>query len=290
MTALALPDAPPGLDLAGEEGREYVARTAALMADAYADALARIKTAVETMDEQCVRLTAAFKPAPDEAAASRLSYHGFSLKVSVEHYSRISKFEEIELHFRRIAWRLLADRLGVWAVMSIAKAAEFRRQLDDGDLPEVTAENVTQTILGLVAQASDFAAEAAREVFEMLRPHSAYKTNDVFRVGRKVILAYWVECPYGDRLRLSYHRLPNARALEGVFRILDGKAAMTDGRCELDAAIDKAAVGRTEYFKYKAFKNGNLHLEFLRPDLVKELNFHGGGERVLGPDRTAGRA
>jgi hypothetical protein len=39
--------------------------------------------------------------------------------------------------------------------------------------------------------------------------------------------------------------------------------------------------GQTEYFRFRSFKNGNLHLWFLRGDLVKEMNSVAGGEKVL---------
>lgn len=41
-------------------------------------------------------------------------------------------------------------------------------------------------------------------------------------------------------------------------------------------------VGETEYFKFKCYKNGNLHLEFKRSDLVDTLNQIAGDNSQLG--------
>jgi hypothetical protein len=56
------------------------------------------------------------------------------------------------------------------------------------------------------------------------------------------------------------------------------------GRSPLVAAIEAAedGHGETAYFKFKCHKNRNLHLEFKRLDLVKQLNGLATGEYVLG--------
>jgi hypothetical protein len=60
-----------------------------------------------------------------------------------------------------------------------------------------------------------------------------------------------------------------------VFHILDGKLAkhLNDTyQSELvDAINDNWQEGETEYFEYKGYKNGNLHLKIKRNDLVEEM-------------------
>jgi hypothetical protein len=191
--------------------------------------------------------------------------------------------------FKRQAWRILTDRLGITNLMSVKKRGEFERQLKDGDLPEITEDSILDIIMGLVDQAKDFATEASKEVFEiLLRPQrSRYKTNSVFRIGRRVILSHRVEQRYSSRqFRVAYHREQEITAIDGVFHLLDGKGVMREHRGPLVQAIDASADGRgeTEYFKFKCFKNGNLHLEMKRVDLVTRLNGLAAGEYVLGQD------
>jgi hypothetical protein len=48
-----------------------------------------------------------------------------------------------------------------------------------------------------------------------------------------------------------------------------------------DAITDSSdGTGETEYFKFKCFKNQNLHVEFKRLDLVARLNAVAGGARL----------
>ena|SRR5439155_23407886 len=47
-------------------------------------------------------------------------------------------------------------------------------------------------------------------------------------------------------------------------------------------AIEAAKDGETDYFRFKCFRNRNLHLEFKRLDLVAKLNAVAGGMRLRG--------
>ena len=192
---------------------------------------------------------------------------------------------------KRRAWRTLVVRLGIVNVMSVAKRKEFEEQLRNGELPDIDEASILGTILGLAGQAQEFAREAAREVFDILRPRGhwggQYKTNDAFRVGRKVILTWYVErCYNGKTFRVNYHHEQQVTAIDGVFHLLDGAGVMREHGGPLSKAIEASpnGQGETAYFRFKCYKNGNLHLEMKRLDLVKELNGLAAGEYVLGDD------
>jgi len=173
--------------------------------------------------------------------------------------------------------------------MSVKRRDEFDKQIEEGQLPEIHEDTIIDIISGLAGQAQDFAKEAALEVFEMLRPRGymgKYKTNDAFRVGKRVILGWMIERAWsGSGFRVRYGQEQKLTAIDGVFHLLDGKGVMRQDRGPLVNAISGCmGKGETEYFKFRAFKNGNLHLEMKRLDLVKELNYLAAGERVLGED------
>jgi hypothetical protein len=83
-----------------------------------------------------------------------------------------------------------------------------------------------------------------------------------------------------------YHRQKELHAIDGVFHLLDGKGPIKTYTGPLETAIQNAEEGKgeTDYFKFKCQKNHNLHLEFKRLDLVKELNLLATGEHVIGRD------
>ena len=109
-----------------------------------------------------------------------------------------------------------------------------------------------------------------------------YKTNQRYHIGKKVILICAVSS-YGIQSGTSQH----LRALDNVFHRLDGKGTpkypddLVTGLSE--TIRKKAAVAETPYFRCKWYRNGNLHVEFKRLDLLKELNRIGGNhEQVPG--------
>lgn len=197
--------------------------------------------------------------------------------------------DEIFNEMKYVVWQYFAHRIGIKNIMSVKRATEFERQMNEGELPEVTGDNIINVILSMTSHANDYAKEAAQEALAMLCPHRGeYKTNNAFRVGRKVILTWYVEQGYGrGNFRVNYNREKNLIALDAVFHLLDGKGPMKQARGELVSAINDSQGGRGEstYFKFKCFKNHNLHLEMKRLDLVKELNGLSTGEYVLGEDQ-----
>lgn len=190
------------------------------------------------------------------------------------------------------AWQMLIEHTGVRSLMSLSKRKTFDEQVSKGDLPEITAENVLGVVLGLVADAGQMATEAAKEVFEYLRPPSyygrQYVVNNHFRVGRRVVLSFIVRQGYKGCYEINYQREPHITALDSVFHVLDGRGPLKERWGPLANAIRLATAssnkGETDFFRFRCFKNGNLHLEFKRLDLVKQLNGLAAGEFVLGED------
>lgn len=199
------------------------------------------------------------------------------------------EFEKPEEHIhalRRQLWRALVERLEIRRMVSIKRADELDKWLD------TVAEPITlETVLGLFRNYAeslpDMLAEAVEEVYNFLRPRrSDLVTNSQYEVGEKVVLHGWVEPGFMRRMHVRYHYTAECRALENVFTALDGQGQISKSyRGELGDAIEKATAetnyrGETTYFRFRACKNGNLHLEFKRLDLVKRFNEMAGGRRL----------
>jgi hypothetical protein len=269
-------------------------RTTAELARAFKQQTARLRQAFAEAHGACADLAAAFRFGRDDP--HHVDY-GFTFGIEYRgrtHSFRWDEKEPVEAliaGMKRTAWAVIVDRLGVKNVMSVAKRNEFERQLESGELPDIDEDTIAGFILGLADQAKDFARDAAREVFEFLRPpRSRYKTNSVFKIGRRVILWWLQSDKWTTQFQVTYNREAEAIALDGVFHLLDGKGIMRAHRGELANAIrasndaDPRGRGETDYFRFKCYKNGNLHVEFKRLDLVKQLNGLAMGEYVLGED------
>ncbi len=197
---------------------------------------------------------------------------------------------------KKRAWRQIVALLEIRKVMSVKRIEELDKNIEHGDMPEITLDNILQISRGLVENAGEFAAEAVIEVFDFLRPGAGefnkYKTNAKnarFELGKKVIIVRALEWRYGGGYHVSYWRSDNIRAVDRVFHLADGAGQMKGYEGPLIDAIQTSTAetgyaGETEYFRFKCYGNGNLHLEFKRPDLVTKLNAAAGagGNKLRG--------
>jgi hypothetical protein len=257
-------------------------RTATHMAREFSEATTEIARLIGELRAQTNRLDAAFGADSYSRFGVDLHFDGRRHDLDDKGVSALVKMME------RRAWNVLVDELGIKNVMSVAKRKVFDAQLESGELPPVSEQTIFTILLGFTGQAKDFATEAAREVFDLLRPRrGGYATNNAFRVGRRVILTNRVEQKYGPGWRVAYHYEQEMTAIDGVFHLLDGKGVMRNNKGPLVSAIDDTDAsgrGETAYFRFRCYKNRNLHIEFKNLDLVKQLNGLAAGEYVLGED------
>lgn len=258
--------------------------TVTKLASVYATETAEMVRLVEALDASGERLRKAFEDGHSYS-------HDFKLTVRCV-YNRDADIKGIMLYFRQQAWKSIVSRLGLLKIMSMAKRNEFQKQMDEGtNLPEISEETILGVISQWAEQAQDMAKEAIKEVFDWLRPHnSKFKTNCAWKVGKKVICRYMVQRRWSrdeskTGFRVNYDKDKHLIALDSVFHRLDGKGPL-NGNCGqlVDTINTGCAVGETDYFKFKCFKNGNLHLQFKRLDLVKELNRTAMGRYELGDE------
>ena len=191
---------------------------------------------------------------------------------------------------RRSLWHTMVERLEVRRLMSVKAWDELKKQIDKGEVPDLTEEAIAAMVKQFSDAAPDMLEEAVAEVFDFLRPpHSEYKRNSEYEVPRRVALT-WVIDTWHTKTFPSKHLVPRYQveqkltALENVFQALAGQGTVSKGNVSnLSEAIRKTArgeTGRTEYFEFRGYINGSLHLTFLREDLLQKLNQIAGGQRL----------
>lgn len=198
------------------------------------------------------------------------------------HHDHSLDFDRKRIRMRGAAWRYLVGRAEIKKLASVKRAKEIDDMLAKPEtLPEITIDNVMGWVESLNEQSQQFLEEAAVEVYQWLRPaRGDYKTNNAFKIGKRVVLTYMTEGTWQGRgLRVRYGSEDRLRALDNVFHLLDGKGLSPTYAGELADEIPKTGAGEfgeTKFFRFRPFRNGNLHIEFKRPDLVKLLNMIGG--------------
>ena len=247
------------------------------MVTAHDSAVADITQGFRLVDAAMARLGAAFEQDGRKMSARRRGQ-----------YLDFDDPGEMLREIRREAWRAVLARLKVRQAMSIKAWSEMERKLNDGEPPPFTVEAVEAVVRQLRADLPDMIQASIAEVFDWLRPRqSQYRTNTEYSLGRKVVLTSMVRVGYG-KWDVEDYADQKLIALENVFCMCDGKPgrAPTGYYANIATAIkalplDGPCVGETEYFSFRGWRNGNLHLTFKRMDLVKRLNAIAGGARLV---------
>jgi hypothetical protein len=112
--------------------------------------------------------------------------------------------------------------------------------------------------------------EGALELFKDL--DKGFKTNDGIRIGSKIIIPSVFSGPYTHSYSNGPARLTD---LQRIFMVLDGKDPTKErsfARHVEKHLSEYRETKETDYFKIKACRNGNVHINLLRSDLVSKFN------------------
>ncbi len=170
-------------------------------------------------------------------------------------------------------WQGLVDKLGLRDMMD----HETKKKWDAGlaeDAPEVTETNILATFEHMIDGSGEMFRAGLANCFSKL--DRRFKSHDVFKLGDRII----IERLFDDWGYYSWSCWANDALIdiERVFAKLDDQAPDPNG---LREAIRESregqrgarqSVAESRYFRVKGFKNGNAHLWFTRPDLVKKVN------------------
>lgn len=253
-----------------------------------------VATMIETYNREVERIKAAYaelQKAQDNLDATFGNPDGYYSRFQVLTDRRHNPSDAVNVALTEIkgtAWRQVANLLEVRKQMSEKRTKDFDEKMSNPDkLPELTLDAAYDLLKTLIDNVGTFNQEAIDEAYDFLRPSRAawekpYKTNEknaTEHIGKKVIMSWIVEANYSGGLRVKHGSEARLTTLDRVFHFLDGKA-MTDGyKSPLVDAINTAkdGCGETAYFRFKAYWNGNLHVEFKRADLLQEFNARAGG-------------
>lgn len=249
--------------------------TLAVMIGTYQQATKQVEQAYAILEQAQKSLQAVFLEKP-----------GYRFSVIERNSTDVGAIasKAIDAKLKKDAWAVIVERMELRRMLSIQRRTELDNQIEKGELPELTDENVLALFETSAANVNTYLEEAVQEVFEYLRPRSSHlKTNTEYELGKRVILTWQVEKGWSrGKFRVNYHRDKHLTALDNVFHMIDGKGPIKTYHGPLyDAITDSPdGTGATEYFRFRCCLNGNLHLEFLKPALVAKLNAVAGGNRL----------
>src|SRR5262249_48678091 len=95
---------------------------------------------------------------------SAVSY-GHLWERDISDYNLAQTLEKVQAYQAKNAWRYLLRQTGLMAYMTERRQKELQEQIEKGDLPCLTVENVLSTLQGLHGQLGSLLLESVREVF-----------------------------------------------------------------------------------------------------------------------------
>lgn len=262
--------------------------TVTKLANAFSNCSGKIEEHMKGISVALNELNAAFR---SESLSRDFSLH---FEVAGDRYRNFSDERDIKFfrdEFKRTAWRVIVDKIGIRSLMSSKRQKELKDILNGrgsvDELPEISEEAIFSMLEGMANRSKEFLDELLKEEMDWLLPRgwqsTDYKTNQVNlnKLTPKLIKCFAVGFGFG-RFRPSDSAEAHLMNVDNIFHMLDGKGMIKGFRGPLVDAINATEVskgfGETAYFRFRAFRNGNLHLWFKRIDLVEKFNSLVGGD------------
>lgn len=181
--------------------------------------------------------------------------------------------ERVQAELDASMWRRAFDLTGFKQLMDAQAVAEFERSLTPRP-PEFTEANIRSTFIELHGSAKEMFRRGVVNVFRYLSDDYKTNANEPFRIGRKVVMTYMANKAFGGGLELNYGGARDK--LNDIDRVVRTLGGMTFTSGALPIAVNQALklnqVYQCELYRAKGFQNGNLHFEFMRPDLLDMVN------------------
>jgi hypothetical protein len=177
--------------------------------------------------------------------------------------------EEFIKGFDAIAWKHLMSESGLKTFMSSCDIESWDNLIREKKTPEFNVANITSTFSKLYEDRGTMMEKGVLAVFRGLSWD--YKTNTPVKFGKKIVIK--------GRSHDTAIANDDARGIDDLVRFMH----VADGVPQPDHRNNfafmfayKTAVQAEEfespYISIKGFKNGNMHVNLTRPDLVEKMN------------------
>ncbi|OJB80731.1 restriction endonuclease subunit M [Yersinia ruckeri] len=176
----------------------------------------------------------------------------------------------------RSVWRDLMLKSGMISLMDAQARDEWHKNLEEGELPEISEENILATFEHLHHSKGEVFERGVVNVFKGLSWD--YKTNSPCSFGKKIIINNLVtHNRWGYSLNWGWRR-DQLADLERMLFLLDGKP-IPDNRGDITTRLinhvslqNASHTYEDDYFSIRYFQKGTGHITFKKADLVDKMN------------------
>lgn len=218
---------------------------------------------------------------------------------------------------RRRAWTSVFQQMEFERWLDSKQQDAFMRDVSRDSIIPFTAENIRGTLENVFRSRTKLFDESVARVFDDLCSHAVengsgpvmpeqlkrgwnrsagWKTNDSFKVNKKLIFLRGVDYESFSGFHLSYGEGRTIYSdVDRILCVLDGKTLADcytigeaiEAKCRSlgRGVVQGGAVFESEYFDGRFFKKGTVHLTWKRLDLWERFNITAAaGKRWLGED------
>ncbi|ULA64488.1 MAG: hypothetical protein LZF86_140013 [Nitrospira sp.] len=201
---------------------------------------------------------------------------------------------EFATKLRRGAWMHVFEQVEFTKWLDSKQTEELLWDLERGSTVPFTAKNIKGTLTNIFLQRTKLFEQSVWTVFVALTQHykgnttgdigsgdgrTGWKTNDSYKVNRKLVF------PYGCRFSYGHFDLWSYRDAGAVYSDLDRVLCVLDGtkfeECQtvvqslqdaFHAKRGQPGTCESAYFHIRYFKKGTVHLVWKRKDLLDRFN------------------
>jgi len=224
-----------------------------------------------------------------------------AIKSSTNQRGMYNEFSDV---LNQNAWREVMGKLNVQKYMTHKVLNDFEQYGKQNGYMNFTKENVLALVDMVFENRGTIMEKAVTAVFDIFTSYhkenrlhiEGWKTNNKFKVNRKIILPYWVKWDdwstqadlkrYGSKFSMNYHQYSEYGDIDRVMCYLTGEdfdqcytirqALETRfnriGKVYPGTSFDSEC--ESQFFDLKFFKKGTLHITFKDERLWQEFNLH----------------
>lgn len=201
---------------------------------------------------------------------------------------KVSIYNTFIDELKRKAWSSIIMKLGLERYMTSSVQKNFDQFKSAQSSFDLTRDNIRQLILMLCSSGDQILKQAVVDVFDIFTAYykenrcyvEGWKTNSGWKVNRKVILPNFVSVGYGANYTTNYHRWQEYSDIDRAMCYLAGKRYEDfneNKMLSLQTAISKIQIGdssehESEFFKFRCYKKGTLHIYFKDEALWGKFN------------------
>ena len=212
--------------------------------------------------------------------------HRMALDAYAEAKSNKTKCNEFRDKLNMSAWKMILSNLKMDGIMTSGLQEAFAKNVEKtGHLP-LTKANIAAVVGAIIGNSGETMKKAVVEVFDLFTKYHAdnripnqegWKTNKSWRCTKRVILPHWVEPSWSRGMQINYQKSRLYQDIDKACCWLMGKRYDDIVTIENAMSADMKAMpstmkGESEFFKFRYFLKGTVHLEFKDQVLLDRFN------------------